>query len=211
MINKKIKAIIFDADGVLFKAHDKSGNYLWSRRIKEDLGMTSKHFSLIFSDKWESIIRGKIKLDDHLHAIFQEKSFKELGITPEQYIQYWLTHDHHVNQGMLDFVKSLKIPSYIGTNQEAVRTRHILDTFGCCFTGCFASYQMGFIKPEPGFFQHIQRALDHPGYELLLIDDMKPYIDGAQDCGWHVYHYQNDIDGLMDFLKQFDAFDYLNV
>ena len=167
MINKKIKAIIFDADGVLFKSHDKSGKYLWSRRIKEDLGMTSKHFSLIFSDKWESIIRGKIKLDDHLHAIFQEKSFKELGITPEQYIQYWLTHDHHVNQGILDFVKSLKIPFYIGTNQEAVRTRHILDTFGCYFTGCFASYQMGFIKPEPGFFSAYSKGLRPPRLRIV--------------------------------------------
>ena len=78
MSNKKIKAIIFDVDGVVFKTHDESGNYLWSQSVKEDLGLTSKHFSLIFSEKWESIIRGKITLENHLHGIFQEILFKDL-------------------------------------------------------------------------------------------------------------------------------------
>jgi hypothetical protein len=29
----------------------------------------------------------------------------------------------------------------------------------------------------------------------------------AQDCGLHVYHYQNDIEGLMDFLKKYEVID----
>ena len=205
MSHNKIKGIIFDLDGVILRSLDENGNYLWSRSIKEDLGLTSKHFSVIFSEKWESIIRGKIKLDDHLHAIFQEKLFKDLGITPEQYIQYWLTHDHQVNQDILDFVKILKIPCYLGTNQEALRTHHILDTVGSYFQECFASYKIGFIKPEQGFFQHIQNELSLLPHELLLIDDMKPYIEGAQKSGWHVYHYQNESEGLMDFFKKYEV------
>ena len=199
MSNNKIKAIIFDVDGVVFKTHDESGNYLWSQRVKEDLGLTSKHLSIIFSEKSENIIRGTIKLDTHLHAIFQEKLFKDLGITLEQYIQYWLTHDHHVNYDILDLVKSLKIPCYLCTNQEALRTAHILDRVGSYFKECFASYKIGFIKPEQGFFQHIEKALSLLPHELLLIDDTKNNTLGAEDCGWHVYHYQNDLEGLMDF------------
>jgi len=199
-----IKAIIFDVDGVIFKSQDGNGKFLWSQSAKEDLGLTSQHFSVIFSEKWDGVIRGKIKLEDHLHPIFQEKLFKDLRITPEQYIQYWLTHDHQVNQELLDLVKivkSLKIPCYLGTNQEAVRTNHILNTVGPYFKECFASYKIGFMKPEQEFFQHIQKALGVLPHELLLIDDMKNYIDGAQDCGWHTYHYQNDTEELMDFLK----------
>ena len=205
MSHNKIKGIIFDLDGVILRSLDENGNYLWSRSIKEDLGLTSKHFSVIFSEKWESIIRGKIKLDDYLHVIFQEKLFKELGITPGQYIQYWLNHDHQVNQDILDFVKILKIPCYLGTNQEALRTHHILDTVGSYFKECFASYKIGFIKPEQGFFQHIQNELSLLPHELLLIDDMKPYIEGAQKSGWHVYHYQNESEGLMDFFKKYEV------
>ena len=157
MSNNKIKAIIFDVDGVVFKTHDESGNYLWSQNVKEDLGLTPKHFSVIFSEKWESIIRGKIKLDAHLHAIFQEKLFKDLAITPEQYIQYWLSNDHHVNQDILDFVKSLKIPCYLGTNQEALRTHHILDTVGSYFQECFASYKLDSLNRNKDFFSILKR------------------------------------------------------
>ena len=120
-------------------------------------------------------------------------------------IQYWLTHDHQVNQGVLDLVKGLKIPCYLGTNQEALRTHHILDTVGSYFKECFASYKIGFIKPEQGFFQHIQKALSLLPHELLLIDDTKNNTLGAQDCGLHVYHYQNDTRGLMDFFKKYEG------
>ncbi len=128
-----------------------------------------------------------------------------MGITPEQYIQYWLTQDYHLNQEILDSVKSLKIPCYLGTNQEALRTKHILDTVGSYFKEYFASYKIGFIKPEQGFFQHIQKALSLLPHELLLIYDTKNNTLGAQDCGWHVYHYQNDIEVLMDFFKKYEV------
>jgi putative hydrolase of the HAD superfamily len=76
---------------------------------------------------------------------------------------------------------------------------------GSYFQECFASYKIGFIKPEQGFFQHIQKALSLLPHELLLIDDTKNNTIGAQDCGWHVYHYQNDTRGLMDFLKKYEV------
>ncbi len=157
MENDKIKAIIFDLDGVIVKTHDENGSYLWTRSIKEDLGLISKHFSVIFSEKWDSIIRGKIELSDHLQAIFQEELFKELAITPQKYIQYWLSHDNHVNQDILSLVESLEIPCYLGTNQEALRTNHILGTIGSFFRECFASYKIGFIKPDLQFFEYIQK------------------------------------------------------
>jgi hypothetical protein len=120
---------------VAFKTHDEIGDYLWSQSVTEDLGLTSKYLPLIFSEKWESIIRGKIKLDAHSHSVFQEKLFilfskknylfcfprkiiysvfqeklfKDLSITQEQYIHYWLAHDNQVNQSVLDLLNSLKI------------------------------------------------------------------------------------------------------
>ena len=109
----KINAVIFDVDGVIFKTHDENGNYLWSRSIKKDLGLTSNHLSIIFSEKWESIIRGKSDLSKHLYSIFQSKLFKDIAITPEQYIKYWLNNDHHLDQDILHLIKSLKISKWI--------------------------------------------------------------------------------------------------
>lgn len=108
---------------------------------------------------------------------------------------------------MINLVQKINsiVPCYIGTNQEKLRTKHILDLIGEHFLGCFASYDLGFIKPEQGFFQHIEKALSLLPHELLLIDDKKNNTLGAQDCGWHVYHYQNDASGLMDFLKKYEV------
>ena len=201
MDSTKIQAIIFDVDGVIFQSHDEHGNYLWKSRISEDLGLTSKHLSVIFSEKWEQIIRGQLDLIEHLKTVFEEKLFKNIRITPEQYIQYWLNHDHHINQSILDLVKSLPIPCYLGTNQESLRTKHLLKTLGPYFQECFSSYKIGLIKPEEGFFHHIQKTLSLLPCELLLIDDTKNNILGAKNCGWRVYHYQNDMHSLADFLK----------
>lgn len=80
---ENIKAIIFDVDGVVFKTHDERGNYLWSRTVKKDLGLTSEHFSRIFSEKWTDIITGKIDLRRHLDVLFKEKLFEDLNLSPD--------------------------------------------------------------------------------------------------------------------------------
>jgi len=207
-VNKsKIKAIIFDVDGVIFKTHNEVGHYLWSQTIKEDLGISSKHFSMIFSEKWEDITRGKIDLMEHLEEVFKEKLFLDLPldlpITPEQFIDYWFNKDHNVNLDMLKLVEQLQLPCYLGTNQETLRTKHILSTVGHYFKGCFASYEIGFIKPEREFFQHIENSLSLAPEEILLIDDTRVNINGAKESGWNTYHYQNDREKLEEFLAIF--------
>lgn len=57
MSNNKIKAIIFDVDGVLFQNHDENGRYLWSKNAKEDLGLSRDHFLIIYGSDTE-VIRG---------------------------------------------------------------------------------------------------------------------------------------------------------
>jgi putative hydrolase of the HAD superfamily len=205
--NNKLKAIIFDVDGVIFQNRDEHGHYVWSRTIKEDLGITREHFDVIYCEDVE-VIRGHQMKREHLTKLFNNHPlFSNITCSVEDYITYWLTHDKGVDFSMLDLVQKVntQIPCYLGTNQEALRTEHILKHVGSHFRGCFASYKIGVIKPEQGFFQHIEKALSLLPHELLLIDDTKNNTLGAQDCGWHVYHYQNDIEGLMDFFKKYEV------
>jgi len=186
-----IKAIIFDIDGVVFKSFDKEGNYLWSSSIEKDLGLTPKHLSLIFSYQWQDVVRGKVKLFDHLEIVFKKQSFQNLNVSPKEYVKYWLHKDHHVNKKLLKIVKELMASCYIGTNQEEIRTLHILNSINSYFKGCFASYQIGAIKPEVEFFQYIEKFLNIPANEILLIDDSQENIVGAKDCGWNTFYYKN--------------------
>ena len=72
---------------------------------------------------------------------------------------------------MLKIIKELTIPCYIGTNQEEIRTLHIINSIGSYFKSCFTSYKIGSIKPEIEFFKYIENSLFLHANELLLIDD----------------------------------------
>lgn len=197
-----IKAIIFDCDGVIFNSHDVDGKFLWSRNAKQDLGLDIIHFNKIFSSSWLDVIKGKIETIEHLKLIFNDPYFYELNITPEIFIEYWLSNDHSINSEMLNLVKSIKFTCYLATNQERHRTKHILSSVGKYFGDCFASYRIGYIKPEKEFYDYIQHALNLKSQELLLIDDTIENVEGAKQCGWHTYHYKNDIDHLKNFINR---------
>ena len=201
---KTVKAIIFDVDGVVFNSLDENGRYLWSKNIKSDLGICGEHFKLIFSDRWDDVTRGKTTTKDHLRSVFMHEIFNELrenGLTPDSYINYWLSHDGNINLEMIGFVKQFTIPVYLGTNQDEHRTRHIVECVGHFFTGCFASYQIGHIKTEKEFFEYIQNKLQLKPDELILIDDTKANIDGARACGWNAFLYQNNLEDLKRFIQ----------
>lgn len=183
------KAIIFDVDGVLMNSVDESGRFLWSKTAKQDLGLETTHFKQIFSDEWTKATRGQIDTKDHLDRVFKELN---IDITSNTFIDYWLSRDNHVDQDVLKFVDSLmhhNISLYIGTNQDKYRTTHIRKVFPIHFKGIFSSSDIGFIKPEPGFYNHIEEALGLRPSDILLIDDTFENIEGAQSQGWKTHHY----------------------
>ena len=200
--NHIIKAIVFDVDGVIFKTHDENERYLWSRTAKEDLGLTKNHFKEIFSSNWEDVARGKLETIQYLQQTFKKPVFNDINITPIEYISYWLSKDCHINWDVVEFASSLGLPCYLGTNQESHRTNHIIRLIGKHFKDVFSSYKIGHIKPEYGFFQHIEHSLGLTAKELLLIDDMLAYIEGAKKYGWMTYHYKGDLENLKSFMTE---------
>lgn len=195
-----IEAIIFDVDGVVFKSIDAHGKYFWSQNIKKDLGIRGEHLKKIFSKQWEDVTKGEIDTKEHLRQIFKDNTFENLNLTVDGYINYWLAHDNYVDSEMVSFAQSLKIPAYLGTNQDPYRTNHIKNLVGSSFKGVFSSYQIGCLKPEPGFYQHIEKTLHLRPDQLLLIDDTQANIEGANARGWNVYFYEDDLEGLKSFI-----------
>jgi putative hydrolase of the HAD superfamily len=194
-----MRAIIFDVDGVIFNAADADGCYQWRKNIEADLGITPKHISKIYASEWDKVTRGKLDIRLHLETVF--KVHPELSITPDDYLTYWRANDVYINEPILTYVQSIKAPLYLATNQDPLRTSHISQMVGHHFEGIFSSCDIGFIKPEPGFYQHVELALNlHPD-QIILIDDSRENIEAAQARGWIAHYYQGDIQALDGFLK----------
>lgn len=197
------KAILFDLDGVLIKSLDSNGKYLWSKHLKKDLGLTKEHCARIFGPQWRDVTTGAVGTREHLNTVFEDPIFKDLSVSADTFIDYWLSQEshEHVNKDMLKMIQNLPMPKYIATNQESYRTPHIQSLLPACFEKTFASFEIGYIKPEEGFYKHIQTELGLYAHEIVLIDDTFENVQKAQELGWQTYWYKNDLKTLKIFLE----------
>lgn len=197
-----IKAVIFDVDGVLCNSLDTNSKYLWGKDVATDLGLHSVHFKKIYSPAWDLVTRGKKSTIAHLNEVLTDESFNGLNLTAERYIDYWLSHDVFVNHEMITLAARLPVATYAGTNQDYHRSMHIKNMLGHAVTGFFTSYEIGHIKPEAGFYEHIEKQLSLQPQEILLIDDTCANIAAASTRGWQVFHYTNNFETLRTFLSR---------
>jgi HAD superfamily hydrolase (TIGR01509 family) len=194
-----MKAVLFDADGVLFDGKNAAGQYRWQETVEEDLGLTQADIRQIFESDSEAVkgkVDTKIKLSNVLQALK-----KDAMVTPEDFLTYWLKKDVYINNKMLKLVCELSQPVYIATNQDPYRSARIKSLIGHHFQKMFTSCEIGYIKPEPGFYQHIEQDLQLPASHLLLIDDTKVNIESAKARGWKTHHFTGDFAELRRAIK----------
>ncbi|MCX7338615.1 MAG: HAD-IA family hydrolase [Alphaproteobacteria bacterium] len=204
------KIIIFDVDGVLLTVTDARGRYLWSLDAKEKLGFRTQHFQKIFNVDWEDCVTtGKIDTKDYLARVFHDPVFDDIQISPNDFIDYWLRDSNNgsttykINQPLVRFIETLEIPVGIGTNQDPYRTQWIKSLIGHQpFDFIFSSSSIGANKPDALFFHHIQKVLNVPASEILLVDDTQANIDGAKQQGWEAFFYDNSLDELIKFIDK---------
>jgi putative hydrolase of the HAD superfamily len=194
-----MKAIVFDVDGVLLKDKDNFGNYLWSKNIEADLGLSSDQIRLIYSGDWDSVLKGIIDTRQYFKSMFQKLN---IHLSVDEFIEYWILKDSTVNTEILSVIESIMGPKlYIGTNQESLRTKFLQEKFEPYFDGFFSSCQIGAIKAEPKFFKYIESTLNIQPSDIAFIDDSKSHIEVATKLGWTCHHYQN-IEDFKNFIKE---------
>lgn len=207
MINASAKVVIFDIDNVILKSFDDNGQYLFGKAIEQDIGISLDVIQHIFSDD-DPVFRGQMSLREKISESF--KTLNITHITPEAFITYWLDNDIHIDHQMLAFAKTFKernFPCYLATNQEQLRMDRINQHIGIHFHGYYASYQVGYRKPQPEFYQHVfsdlikKHGANLKPEDIFFIDDILANVESARACGWHAYHYQNDLQMLQQVMQ----------
>ncbi|TLN14358.1 hypothetical protein FDZ74_09180 [bacterium] len=198
-MHQPIRAILFDADGVLIHP------YRFRAWLEREHGitpaMTAPFFDGVFS---EQCLLGRVTLADALRPYLPGWGWRD---TPGAFIAAWLETENAPDERMLAAVSSLRRADYIvclATSQEANRAAYMRTVMGFeqRFDRLFISCEMGCQKPEVEYFQRIESELGLPAGQLLFWDDNPGWAAAAREHGWQAEVYR----GYADFQQRMQQF-----
>jgi HAD superfamily hydrolase (TIGR01509 family) len=185
--------VLFDADGVI--QGTRPG---WMEELTAWGGPAAEEFLLAVAAADVACLTGK----DFGAAMRQV--LQQFGISAplDDVIdrQFWI----EVRQPMLAAVRAVRdlgLHCGLATNQQNLRGTYMRSSLGfeTIFDEQFYSFELGFAKPETGYFQAIMDRIDVAPDRVLFIDDHGGNVAGACEIGIHGELFPAD--GGVDALK----------
>jgi putative hydrolase of the HAD superfamily len=198
-----VKTIMVDVDGVLLVHPDTAG---WSAHLERDLGVSADDLHRHFFDvHWGDIICGRANLRERLSPVLDDIA---PDITCNQLIDYWFSHDAHVNGDLLcelDVLRSRGFKIHLATVQEHERAHFLWEHLGMKdhFDGLHYAADLGCAKPDLAFFQLIEQRTGLLPNEMFFIDDRIENVEAARKAGWSAALWTTETN-LMDLLSDIE-------
>ena len=178
--------MLFDADGVL--QGPRAG---WTEELTAWGGSRAEEFLLAVAAADMSCLTG----NDFGAAMREVLLQFEISAPLEDVIdrQFWI----EVRQPMLDAVRAVRdlgLRCGLATNQQNLRGTYMRRTlcFETIFDEQFYSFELGFAKPDAGYFQAIMDRIDVSPNRVLFIDDHDGNVAGAREIGIRSELFQRD-------------------
>lgn len=173
-----IKAVLFDADGVIQSA--ASSFYADLKGLVESDG--DKFVSEVFAAEAPTST-GKADFKEGLQEVLQRWQVEQ---TIDQVMTIWYQID--MVDGLFDLLADLRgqgIKVALATNQQAYRMEFMGSDLGYDhhFDVSFYSCAVGYRKPEAEFYQHAAAELGLPPEQCLFIDDKPENVEAAIGIG----------------------------
>jgi putative hydrolase of the HAD superfamily len=183
MTSRKYSAIVFDLGQVLipfdYKPFIDSLNH-----IKDGLG---ESFAKIYKQNYHihrDFEKGKIPEEKFIEIMLE---WTEGKLTAQQFCVLW-SKIFSLNEDVISLLSLLKInyKLYLLSNTNSIHKRYGYQhyEFLKIFDKLYLSHEVGFIKPEKEIYNYIEKDSGKSANELILIDDIKEYVDAAKSSGW---------------------------
>lgn len=188
-VNPTTHVLLLDVDGVLVNAPD----WFNSQFLKTHPDAVRDFFR---SGAFDRASTGKSDLLDELPSYLEALG---QSVSPAEFVQQWCEYENHPVKAMLDAAQQLKAAGwriYLATNQEAHRTRHLLEESGldAVTDGHFASYAVGHRKPSAEYYAEVTRRLGLAPQQLIFWDDVAENVTAAREAGWTAYLFTDAAD-----------------
>jgi putative hydrolase of the HAD superfamily len=192
IILMSIKAVVFDADGVVINSPD-----YFSVQYQKKFGVSNDVMLPFFKGKFQDCLVGKADLKEELMPLLADWCWPG---TVDELLRYWFKAEHYIDKRMVKEIETLRkrgIKCYLGTKQEKYRTEYIRKDMGFdkIFDKIYSSAEIGHKKPDKQFFEFIISDLKkNEGIlpeEIMFWDDEEINIISARDLGWQGFLYNN--------------------
>jgi putative hydrolase of the HAD superfamily len=174
-----VKAILFDADGVIQTAP----RTLARVRALTPPGKDADVFSAEVFSAERPCVSGERNFAVELQRVLDRWG---VDVPVQEALAIW--EAIHLIPDVMDDISMLRkkgAQCYLATNQQVLRADYMRKTFHFddLFDGAFYSYEMGAAKPDERYFEIVLSRLDLPASEVVFIDDRPANVAAAGACG----------------------------
>jgi putative hydrolase of the HAD superfamily len=186
-----IRAVLFDADGVL--QHGNGGAL--PLRIERAFGFVPQPLDPFVDDVLEAerpALAGRGELLDRLEPVVQKWGAPGKARALAEQWWYCIEPDADVF-ALIAQLRRQGLLCALATNQQQLRADYMRSKLGydAHFDLSFYSCELGSVKPEPRYFEKIVAALSLRAEELLFIDDLEPNVMAARGVGLQAAQFVN--------------------
>lgn len=182
----KIKAVLFDADGVVIHPRMQFSRYL------EEVFSISPHLTRdFFTGVFNDCLAGRADLPAALPPYLQQWGWPgDLS----DFLRLWMAKDDCPDLRLLARIQQMRASGLLcglATLQEKTRAAYMRADMGFSrrFDRLYFSCELGCLKPDPAFYRKIEQDLGFTGPEILFWDDDPRNVRAARSLGWHAEDY----------------------
>lgn len=181
-----IKAVIFDADGVLIHR-----TKYFSKHLHDEFGVPLEKALQFFEGPFVDCLVGEKDLKEEIAPYIKDWGMDK---SVEELLQYWFDFEREVDEDLISYIYKLKnggILVYVGTNNDKYRTEHMRNDIGLgsIVHKVYGSGDIGYKKPDHNFFRHILDEQKLKKDEVLFWDDTMINVEAAHSFGIHAEIY----------------------